>query len=89
MRTSVKDAAPDVIVHSAILNDFNHLYADRRAGWNSYVEATRSVVDAANDVGAVVVYVSTDWVFDDMSSDSTEDTPPNPVNYLRVPQGCR
>jgi dTDP-4-dehydrorhamnose reductase len=81
VRASIRQAAPDLVVHAAILNDFDSLYADRRLGWDSYVEATRAVVDAANEVDATVVYVSTDWVFDGTAADSDEQTPPNPVNY--------
>ncbi|TNC22256.1 SDR family oxidoreductase [Amycolatopsis alkalitolerans] len=81
VRGSILTAQPDVIVHAAILNDFPLIYANRRLGWDSYVTATRSVADAANEVGAVLVYVSTDWVFDGTHPNSTEDTPPNPINY--------
>ncbi|HEX8856747.1 MAG TPA: sugar nucleotide-binding protein [Thermoleophilaceae bacterium] len=77
---SVRSARPDVIVHAAILNDFRRLYTDRRDSWASYVVATRNLVDAANAVGAHVVLVSTDWVFDGTQSGATEDTPPNPIN---------
>jgi dTDP-4-dehydrorhamnose reductase len=70
-----------VIVHSAILNDLGRIYADRRLGWDAYVGATRAVADAANEVGAVLVYVSTDWVFDRTQAGADETTPPNPVNY--------
>ncbi|MGH2946632.1 MAG: SDR family oxidoreductase [Solirubrobacteraceae bacterium] len=75
---SVAAFEPDAIVHAAILNDLGRLYADRRAGWDAYVGATRNVVDAA--AGAHVVLVSTDWVFDGTKGGATEDTPPNPVN---------
>ena len=81
VRDSVLAAKPDVIVHSAILNDFPKIYENRRLGWDSYVTATRAIADAANEAGAVLVYVSTDWVFDGTHANSTEDTPPNPVNY--------
>jgi dTDP-4-dehydrorhamnose reductase len=81
VRASIREAAPDLVVHTAILNDFDSLYADRRLGWDSYVEATRAVVDAANAVDAAVLYVSSDWVFDGTAADSDEQTPPNPVNY--------
>jgi dTDP-4-dehydrorhamnose reductase len=80
----VVDFRPDAIVHCAILNDFRRLYAERRAGWDSYVGATRNVVDAANAVGAKVVLVSTDWVFDGTQSGADESTPPNPVNLYGV-----
>ena len=77
---SVSAFRPDAIVHGAILNDFGRLYTHRREGWDAYVGATRNVVDAANAVGARVVLVSTDWVFDGTQGGATEDTPPNPIN---------
>jgi dTDP-4-dehydrorhamnose reductase len=77
---SVADFRPDAIVHCAILNDLRALYEDRRAGWDAYVGATRNLVDAANEAGARMLLVSTDWVFDGTRPGATEDTPPNPVN---------
>ena len=74
------EAAPDAIVHAAILNDPAAMAADRRAAWDAYVGATRNVVDAANAAGAQVVLISTDWVFDGTQGPATEDTAPNPVN---------
>jgi dTDP-4-dehydrorhamnose reductase len=80
VRLSVADFRPDAIVHCAILNDLAALYADRAAGWDAYVGATRNLVGAANEVGARMLLVSTDWVFDGTQPGATEDTPPNPVN---------
>jgi dTDP-4-dehydrorhamnose reductase len=73
-------AAPDAIVHAAIWNDPAGLLSDRRRAWANYVEATRHLVAAANDAGAHVVLVSTDWVFDGSQGPAAEDAPPNPVN---------
>lgn len=80
VRRSVDAFRPDAIVHCAILNDFAALYADRQAGWDAYVGATRNMVDAANAAGARTVLVSTDWVFDGTQGGATELTPPNPIN---------
>ena len=80
VRRSVADLRPDAIVHCAILNDLGVMYADRAAGWDAYVGATRSLADAANEVGARMLLVSTDWVFDGTQPGATEDTPPNPIN---------
>jgi dTDP-4-dehydrorhamnose reductase len=71
----------DAVAHLAILNDFHGIYADRRAGYDGFVGLTRRVVDAANDAGALVAYVSTDWVFDGTGHLVDEEEPPNPVNY--------
>jgi dTDP-4-dehydrorhamnose reductase len=80
VRRSVDAFRPDAIVHCAILNDFAALYANRQAGWDAYVGATRNLVDAANGAGARMLLVSTDWVFDGTQGGATEATPPNPIN---------
>ena len=80
LRRAAREARPDAIVHTAILNDFLRLYEDRELGWRSYVDVTRTLADAANEAGALLVYVSTDWVFDGTQSNATEHTPPNPIN---------
>lgn len=82
--TAVQDAEPDAVVHAAIFNDPAGLLARRRLAWDSYVGATRRLADAANDAGALLVTVSTDWVFDGREGGYAEDAPPNPVNYYGV-----
>jgi dTDP-4-dehydrorhamnose reductase len=80
----VEGFGPDVIVHSAIPNDYDVMYADRHATWAGYVGATRNLVDAANAAGAKIILVSTDWVFDGTQAPADETTPPNPVNLYGV-----
>jgi dTDP-4-dehydrorhamnose reductase len=75
---AVEEAAPDAVVHAAILNDPAAMAADKARAWDAYVGATRNVVDAAG--GAHVVLVSTDWVFDGTQGPAAETAPPNPVN---------
>ena len=75
---AVDAAAPDALVHAAILNDAAAMAADKARAWNAYVGATRNVVDAA--AGTHVVLVSTDWVFDGAQGPAAESAPPNPVN---------
>ena len=83
-RASVAAFAPDVIVHSMILNDFAAMYADRDLAWRSYVGTTETLARAADEAGAKLILVSTDWVFDGTQSGADEDTPPNPVNLYGV-----
>jgi dTDP-4-dehydrorhamnose reductase len=84
VRTAVAEARPDVIVHTAIWNDFAGIYADRPRAWDSYVGVTRTLARVANEAGAALVTVSTDWVFDGTQGPADERTPPNPVNYYGV-----
>lgn len=84
VQASVNAFAPDLVVHCAIMNDFDAMYADRQASWNAYVDATRYTAEAAADCDASFVLVSTDWVFDGTQGGADEDTPPNPVNLYGV-----
>jgi nucleoside-diphosphate-sugar epimerase len=61
-------------------SNFVHVFADRHRAWSAYVEATRHVVDAANTVGAHVVLISSDWVFDGTLGPADEYEPPDPIN---------
>jgi dTDP-4-dehydrorhamnose reductase len=76
---SVAATRPDAIVHAAIWNAFAGLLSERRRAWDNFVPATRHVVDGANAVGAHVVLISTDWVFDGTQGPAAEDEPPNPI----------
>lgn len=76
---AVRAARPDVVVHTAILNDPAALTRDRPAAWAAYVGATQHVVDASNVVDARAVLISTDWVFDGTQGPAAEDAVPNPV----------
>jgi dTDP-4-dehydrorhamnose reductase len=78
---SVRAFRPDAIVHCAALLDLPLIYGDRALGWQSFVESTRYLVEAANEVGAKIVLISSDWVFDGTQTMAREDTPPNPINY--------
>jgi dTDP-4-dehydrorhamnose reductase len=69
------------VAHLAIMNDFHGMYADRKAAQDGYVGLTRRVVDAANQTGTRVGYVSSDWVFDGTGHLVDEEEPPNPVNF--------
>ena len=82
--SSVAQFDPDVIVHSMILNDLHGIYNQRELAWRSYVDATLAMAEAANQAGAKLIVVSTDWVFDGTQAGADEHTPPNPVNYYGV-----
>ncbi len=48
------------------------------------MRATETLAQAADRVGAKLILVSTDWVFDGTQSGANEYTPPNPVNLYGV-----
>jgi dTDP-4-dehydrorhamnose reductase len=81
---SVERFAPDVIVHSMILNDHRLMWNDRGLAWAAYVGTTETLAEVAGRAEATLILVSTDWVFDGTQGPADEDTPPNPTNLYGV-----
>jgi dTDP-4-dehydrorhamnose reductase len=63
VRRVLGDLAPQVIIHGAAYTAVDAAEADRQGAWAVNVEGTRAVAAAAARLGALVVYVSTDYVF--------------------------
>jgi dTDP-4-dehydrorhamnose reductase len=80
----VEDQRPEAIIHSAIMNDYVRMYAEREAAWDAFVGATHNYATAAAKAGIPFVLVSTDWVFDGDGGPYNEFSAPNPLNYYGV-----
>ena len=85
VRAAVLREQPAVIVHAAAWTAVDACESDREKAMLHNGAATRFVVDAAREVGARVIYISTDYVFD-----GTKPTPyveadvPNPQSVYGV-----
>jgi dTDP-4-dehydrorhamnose reductase len=60
----VEDVAPDAVVHCAAYTDVDGAEDDLRAAMDLNAEAAGAVAGAAAEAGAIVVYPSSDYVFD-------------------------
>lgn len=81
--TYIKELAPELIYHCAAYTAVDKAEAEgKEVDEQVNVEGTRNVALAAKAVGATVVYISTDYVFDGTKKDGeyqVDDTP-NPQN---------
>ena len=76
---------PDLIVHCAALTDVERCEREPELAKQLNVEATRAVAQAAAAVGARLVHISTDGLFDGVRGNYREDDTPTPVNvYART-----
>lgn len=64
VRAALEGIRPDVVVHPAGIPDLDIADADPAQAHLVNVDGTRHVVESAHAVGAQVVYISTDAVFD-------------------------
>ena len=72
---------PDAIIHCAAMTQVDDCEKNKIDCWNVNVTATRFLLDAAKEINARFVFLSTDFVFDGLNGPYAEDAEPNPVNY--------
>lgn len=73
---------PDVIIHCAAYTAVDKAEDEKDLCYLVNVEGTRAVAEAAKEINAKVVYVSTDYVFDGLGQEPhTEEKETNPINY--------
>jgi len=75
---------PDVVIHTSALVRPDICESRREDAFAINVLGTYNVVKAAKAVGAHVVHVSTDTIFDGEDNPIAEDACPSPVNYYGV-----
>lgn len=81
VQTFMKLHKPDVVVHAAAITQPDPCELDPIACWEVNVTATRFLIDAAEEVKAFFIFISTDFVFDGLSGPYVETDTPGPVNY--------
>jgi len=81
----VRRARPAVIVHAAAMTGVDACEEHPDDAMRINAQGTEHVARAARDVGAYLIYLSTDYVFDGTRGHYTEDDPPRPLGvYART-----
>jgi dTDP-4-dehydrorhamnose reductase len=71
----------DIVVHTASETNVDKCEIEKEQARKINVEGTRNIAEACQKVGAKLVYISTDYVFDGEKGLYVEEDKPNPVNY--------
>ena len=80
-RRRIEAARPDIVIHAAALTDTRLCEDDPHLANRVNGLGTRNVALACRDIGAALLYVSTNEVFDGLKRESyVESDAPNPVN---------
>lgn len=73
---------PEVVVHCAAYTAVDKAEDERELCYDINVNGTRNIAEACKEIGAKMVYISTDYVFDGRGNKPFEVTDtPNPINY--------
>jgi dTDP-4-dehydrorhamnose reductase len=81
VKSLVSSFQPSVIINTAAAANVDWCETHREEAWNINVVGVENLVEAARRVGARLIHVSTDYVFDGKSGPYDESSQPNPINY--------
>ncbi|MFA5358755.1 MAG: dTDP-4-dehydrorhamnose reductase [Patescibacteria group bacterium] len=77
---AVKKISPDIIVHTAAMTNVDYCEDNPEQARAVNVMATENIALATKEIGAKLVYISTDFVFDGKKGNYTEEDVPNPLS---------
>jgi dTDP-4-dehydrorhamnose reductase len=77
----ITDFQPEAIIHAAAMTQVDECELNKIDCYNINVTATRFLIEAAKEVNAKLLYVSTDFIFDGSAGPYREDDEPKPLNY--------
>jgi len=81
VRRKILDSDADLVFHAAALTNVDKCEVEQDLATKINVRGTELVRDAARDLGAFLVYASTDYVFDGNRGRYREDDSTNPINH--------
>ncbi|MBI4418613.1 MAG: dTDP-4-dehydrorhamnose reductase [Ignavibacteriales bacterium] len=81
VKSLVSSFQPDVIINAAGATNVDWCETHREDAWAANVVGVEHLIDAARKVGARLIQISTDYVFDGKTGNYTEEDRPNPLNY--------
>lgn len=72
---------PDAVIHTAAMTHVDQCELNKETCVDQNITAVKHIVKACKEVGAFLLHVSTDFIFDGTHGPLTEEETPNPVNY--------
>jgi len=76
---------PDIIIHAAAYTDIDGCEKNPELAYSINTTGTENITKIAREIGAKLIYISTDHVFDGTKGSSyNEDDIPNPINIYGI-----
>ncbi|WP_282073111.1 SDR family oxidoreductase, partial [Janibacter hoylei] len=76
-----QEIKPEIVIHCAAERWPDRCADDPDTAWKLNVGSTEFLAKYCSEIGAQLVYISTDYVFDGSAPPYTTDDTPNPVNF--------
>ena len=81
VRKVVDEIEPDMIINTAAMTNVDKCETERDAAWRANVVTVENLAYSAKLVGAHIIHISTDYVFDGKAGPYDELDRPNPLSY--------
>jgi dTDP-4-dehydrorhamnose reductase len=81
VKSLVLSYRPDIIINTAAVSSVDDCEKQRENAWRVNVNGVEHLTDAARLIGAKIIHLSTDYVFDGKSGPYRENDRVNPINY--------
>ena len=81
VKSLISSFHPTAIINAAAAADVDWCEQHREDAWKVNVVGVENLIEAARKVGARLIHISTDYVFDGTHGPYSEDDKPNPISY--------
>jgi dTDP-4-dehydrorhamnose reductase len=81
VKSLISSFQPNVILNAAAATNVDWCESNREEAWKVNVTAVENLAEASRKVGAQLIHVSTDYVFDGKNGPYDETAKPNPLGY--------
>ena len=72
---------PRFVINTVAVTDVDNCEKEKENCWRTNVETVQNLIYACKFVGANLIHVSTDYIFDGKNGPYSEEDRPNPLNY--------
>ncbi|MGH9922896.1 MAG: SDR family oxidoreductase, partial [Nitrososphaerales archaeon] len=80
----IESLKPDIMINTSALHNVDYCENHKEEAKQVNVDAVRNLTNAANKIGARMIHISTDYVFDGRKGHYTENDEPMPLNYYAL-----
>jgi dTDP-4-dehydrorhamnose reductase len=81
VKSMVSSFHPTTIINAAAAADVDWCELHREDAWKINVVGVENLIEASRKVGARLIHISTDYIFDGAHGPYSEDDKPNPISY--------
>ncbi len=77
----INSIKPDVVIHTAAMTQVDQCETEQATCWLNNATAVEYIVKACEKSGALLIHISTDFIFDGSHGPLEETATPNPISY--------